>query len=71
MAKKEKVTDEELKKWTHIIGVEWMIGLYIHDKISLTSKQVDSLIKDKDGPEKVRIGRSTYAKIGVEEGAMD
>lgn len=67
MAKKEKVTDEELKKWTDIIGVEWMIGLYIHDKISLTSKQVDSLIKDNKSSETVRIGRSTYAKIGVEE----
>lgn len=71
MTKKEKVTDEELMKWTGIIGVEWMLGLYIHEKISLTSKQVDSLLKEKNGDGTVKIERSTYAKIAVEEGSEE
>lgn len=56
-----KVDDKELEKWTKILGAKEMIWLYVENKIVLTAKQLDMVIKIKNGYEE-RINRVGVAK---------
>ena len=40
----KKVTDKELMKWVGIIGVNYMVQLFIEGKIYLTDEQVRMLV---------------------------
>lgn len=44
----KKLTDKEIVKWTKILGCDEFIRLYIDDKITLTSKQLDKVINLKN-----------------------
>lgn len=42
-----RVSDKEMKKWAKIIGPKTLIDLYVEDRISLTSEQLDKLVEMK------------------------
>lgn len=52
MAKKPTVSDKEMIKWMKILGTNRFLWLYLDDKISLSSKQLDTLIAIKNESEK-------------------